>query len=208
MSNISLTSALSVIRSTYAKGARFASLLYTAKGSGEVARHVVCLGVSIERAYKRDLALLIALLPTLSGVASEACAELIASLRDSLTNGIGNNAAYTCKDVYTHLATGIKEHTESGEIHVYGFAIAKTVLAEGKYKSVNSSDKTIAKNKLRKLLKSGNFRQFALSNATAIKADGKVLVFLPPAPVPTVAPVGPYAPTVAPAMASIRAVIV
>ena len=43
---------------TQKKGARFASITYTAKGSGEVARHTLCLGVSVERAYLRDLAML------------------------------------------------------------------------------------------------------------------------------------------------------
>lgn len=183
-----ITSALTLIRSTYNKGARFASIVYTAKGTGEVARHTVCLGVSIVRAYKRDLAMLMAKRPTLTGVSVVACDELIASLRDSLTNGIGNNALYTCKGVYVDLATGIKGHAESGEVYVTGFAIAKTVLQAGVYKSVNSSAKTLAKNVLRKGMKSGNFRQFSLPATTAIKADGKTLVFLP-APAPSVSPV-------------------
>ncbi len=175
MSNL-LASALSVIRSTYAKGARFASILYTAKGSGEIARHVVCLGVSVERAYRRDIAILTAKRPALVGVALQACDELIASLRESLTVGIGNNSAYTCKDVYLNLATGIKAHAESGELYVTGFTVGKTVLSAGIHKVVKSSPKTLAKNALRKGLKSGKFRQFALDAATVIRADGKVLV--------------------------------
>lgn len=216
MSNL-LTSALSVIRSTYAKGARFASILYTAKGSGEVARHVVCLGVSIERAYRRDLATLLAKRETMfdhyyniiAPIAQlEAIDELIGSLRESLTVGVGNNSAYTCRDTYVNLATGIKAHATTGELYVTGFAIGKTVLSAGVHKVVKSSAKTIAKKALRRTMKSGKFRQFALDAATAIKADGKVLVFLPPVPTPTVSPVGPFVPSVAPAMASIRAALV
>jgi hypothetical protein len=168
---------LAPIADTARTGARFASLTYTAKGTGEKARHTVALGVSVENAYKRDLAILRAMRPTLQGVAVQACDELIASLTESLTVGIGNNSAYTCADTYAPIARGIKVHKETGELHVFGFGLQKTVIEKGTYKTVRSSEKTIAKNEIRKRLKSGRFRQFVLSEVSGAVMNGKTLSF-------------------------------
>lgn len=172
-----VTSLLAEIKSLASKGARFVSLLYVAKGTGEVALHTLAVGVSIEKAYRRDLAVLTGKRPQLTGIMAEACDELIASLTDSLTNGIGNNALFTCKGVYEPLANGLKLQTETGVLHVTGFTIGKTVIAEGTYKRVNSSAKTLAKNALRKSLKSGKFRQFAVSELETVKMNGRTLAF-------------------------------
>ena len=174
---------------TQKKGARFASLTYTAKGTGEVARHTVCLGVSVERAYRRDLAMLTAkrksLLDSLEAteglakifVTLEACDELIASLEESLEKGIGNNSAYTCAGVYESICRGVKFHKETGELYVTGFTIGKEVIKKGEHKVVKSSEKTIAKNALRRGMKSGKFRQFALPVVASARAEGTKLVF-------------------------------
>jgi hypothetical protein len=163
--------------STQKKGARFASLTYTAKGTGEVARHTVCLGVSVERAYRRDIAMLSAKRDSLQGVALVACDELITSLQESLDKGIGNNSAYTCAGVYESVCRGVKFHKETGEVYVTGFSIGKEIIIKGEHKAVKSSEKTIAKNALRREMKSGKFRQFALPVVASARAEGAKLVF-------------------------------
>lgn len=173
MHNFNLITA--VLNST-AKGPRFASLTYTAKGSGEVARHTLRLGASIEAAYKKDLAKLRAKRDGLAGIEAEACDELIESLNESLTKGVGNNSAYTGADTYTHIAKGVKVHKANGEIHLTGFSRQKAVLEAGTFKTVKSSAKTLAKNKLRKGLLSGKFRQFVLPHIASAKIQGNELV--------------------------------
>lgn len=157
--------------------ARFASFTYQAKGTGEVARHTLRLGASVTAAYRKDLATLEKLRPTLSNVLVVACDELIASLRESLEKGVGNNSAYTCADTYVNITKGVKVHKETGEIYVSGFSRAKVTLEAGTFKTVKSSEKTLAKNKLRKGLLSGKIRQFALPATLSAKLNGKELVF-------------------------------
>ena len=156
-------------------GARFASLTYTAKGTGEKAIHSLVLGVNVERAYRRDLKILRAKGRELrrGTVDRVACAELLRSLRESLRKGLGNNSAYTCQGVYESLSRGIKRHIETGEIHVTGFTVGKRVIEPGTYKDVKSSPKTLAKNRLRCALKSGKFRQFAFPNLEGARLEGK-----------------------------------
>ena len=155
---------------------RFASITYRAKETGELARHTLFLGVNVERAYRRDLALYKRKVGKLQGIESIACGELIDSLTESLTVGIGNNSAYTCKGVYHPIAPGIKRHKESGDVYLNGFSIGKKVLQAGVYKDVKSSDKTLAKNKLRKIGKLGRFRQFIIKpdNVKRVHVMGKV----------------------------------
>lgn len=175
MSQAKALAILAPIAALAHSGARFASLNYTAKGSGEVARHTVQLGISIENAYKRDIATLKELRPTLEGVKAQACDELIASLTTSLEGGVGNNPAYTCADTYTGICGGVKVHRETGEVFIYGRTVNKTVITPGVHKAVKSSPKTIAKNELRKLLDSGKFRQFSIAELHSARMNGETL---------------------------------
>jgi hypothetical protein len=168
---------LAPIAALASTGARFASLTYTAKGTGETARHTVALGVSVENAYKRDIETLSALRPSLSGVKAQACDEMLASLTKSLEVGIGNNPAYTCADVYTGICGGVKVHRESGEVYVYGRTMGKTVIVAGVHKAVNSSAKTLAKKELGKLLDSSKFRQYSLATLHGARMNGETLEF-------------------------------
>lgn len=172
-----ITSLLGEIKTLASTGARFISLIYTAKGTGEVARHTLAVGVSIENAYWRDVAILTAKRPTLAGLALQACDELLASLRESLEKGVGNNSAYTCKGVYEPIARGLKLQVETGVLHVTGFSIGKEVIAPGVYRDVKSKPLTVEKDKLRKGLKSGKFRQYAVSELETVAMNGKRLVF-------------------------------
>lgn len=161
------------------KGAKFASITYTAKGTGETARHLMILGASVETLYTKDIAALEAMLAgdTLSPVEREAATELLASRQESLTKGIGNNSAYTCADTYVHVdgVAGVKVHKDTGVLYVTGLSQSKTVLVPGTYKAVKSAPKTIAKRNIEKGLASGRFRQMILKNVTRAALNGDVL---------------------------------
>lgn len=158
---------------------RFASFTYTAKGTGETARHNLLLNVSTEGIYEKSLRILRAKKPFLSGVALEACEELIASLVESLKKGIGNNSAYTLKDTLVPVANGIKLNTNDGSLLVTAFSRGKVVLKAGEYKQVKSSAKTLAKKQLEKTLPKSRIRTFCLSaeQLETAKLNGKELVF-------------------------------
>jgi len=162
------------------KGAKFVSFVYTAKGTGEVARHSLILGASTENLYERDLEALEALRPTLTGIALVACDELIASRRESLEKGVGNNSQYVhgAENADTYAATGIKGlmiHKETGHLHVRALTHGKTVITPGTYKTVKSSEKTIAKNAISKELPSERIRQFDLGLVTRARLNGETL---------------------------------
>ena len=173
------------------KGARFISINgYLSATSGELANHVINTGVSIENAKRGDLKRLkncseadIIAVSQRKNIALDvvrtALSELIASAEKNLSAKLEDRSAQSQAqtDAYITITPAVKLHKETLAIHIFGQAISKEVIIPGEYKSVNSSDKTIAKNSLKKQLKlrSDKFRNFILGNVDDIKMNGKIL---------------------------------
>ncbi len=77
-------------------------------------------------------------------------------------------------DAFTTLATGIKQHNETGKIYVTGLSVKKTVLKEGTYKAVNSRPKTLAKKEIKKLadLQTDKIRRFTFKDVSELRLQG------------------------------------
>jgi hypothetical protein len=156
-----------VVNSTKTTGCRFGGLTYTNQ-NGETSKYNVIFGINIESLYKSDLRTLESLLPTLKGIDYVACLELVDSIKNSLTNGIGNNDGYTLKGYYTPITPNgeVKLHEdEEGNVFLYirGYVINKTVITEGEYPHVKSAEKTLVKKKIEKNLKRGKIRTFKIN---------------------------------------------
>jgi hypothetical protein len=78
-------------------------------------------------------------------------------------------------EAYTHICEGLKVHNETGLLYVFGYRLTKTILSEGEYKEVKSSSLTIAKNELRKLLKTSKYKQFQIEIGNTLKANKETL---------------------------------
>lgn len=165
-----------------AKRARFVSLTYRSKSSGELARHTLIIGADYKRVNEDTLLELELQLPELSGVPKIACEELIASVQNTLSNmakGLGENDNYTKKGMYIPICTGLKLLETDNTVEIQGLAHSKVVLEEGVYKAVKSSEKTIAKGKLRAQTRLGKLRTFAvdLNVLETAKIDGEEIIF-------------------------------
>ena len=152
--------------------ARFISLLYRAKGTGELARHVLNLNVNRMNTLRRDVAVLTAKLPTLTGIEALAAQELIESMNKSLN---GTQDQYTKAGYYAAQGNGNVQVSVKAVAYVRGYSIRKTVIEAGTYKAVKSAAKTIAKNKLRKELKNTRCREFLITpeNFKVARHNGK-----------------------------------
>lgn len=156
------------------KSARFVSLLYRAKESGELARHTILLNVNRERCLKVDLETLNRTLPTLSGVDKQACEELIASITKSLN---GTQDGYTKAGYFDAQGNGNVQVSVKQVCYVRGYSVKKDVLEAGTFKTVKSAAKTIAKNKLRKMLKNTRCREYIINadNFRLARHEGKTI---------------------------------
>lgn len=158
---------------------KFASFEYA--NEYERARVVVLLGVNLENTYNRDLcALRHAMEIETDALRLQAIGECIASIENSLSKGIGNNDAYTNADTYEALGANIKTHKETGDLYVSGFVVKKIVLETfGQRKSVNSSDKTRAKNAVKsRYTRMAKWRQYKIdaSHIATVSANGNRMI--------------------------------
>jgi hypothetical protein len=156
--------------------ARFITLTYRAKETGELARHTLLLNVNRRNVLARDLAVLAKKLPMLSGDKKTACEELIASITETLNTG--QNSQYTKLGYYDKQGNGNVAVSVKDVCYVRGYSTGKLVIEKGTYRRVKSSPKTIAKNELRKDLKNTKFREFRITPENFILArhDGKAIV--------------------------------
>ena len=135
---------------------------------GEVSDYNVCFHISYKNVLERSIALLEEM-NVAEGVESQAKEELLESFRSSLAK-MAVTPVEEINDTYErffdsegrHIA-GVKMHKEKGDLHLFGLLVKKNVLVEGNYKEVKSRPLTIAKNKLRRSLPVGKWRQFVFS---------------------------------------------
>ena len=156
---------------------RFASVVYTSKETGEKARFLVLLNAHYRPLLQHDLAVLSR---TTTGrrnsLMSLAKLELETSLRASLEPP---NPQYTKPSYYTRLVNGLPVKYHKDVQYFDGLVMSKKVIRPSRKAPVNHSEKTLAKNKLRKLLKTNKFREFRLDSVEAARINGKTINMMP-----------------------------
>ena len=165
------------------KGCRLASLTYLSKSAGELARFTANFGFSYHQIVENSVTELEILMreniTAWTALQKQAADEVMASLQKTLqAHARGEqNDDYTKKGQYIPLGSGANLNTKDNTIQLFGLVLTKVVLVEGVRKLVNSAELTIAKNKIRKLLPIGNFREFALdeSQVAQMKINGDVI---------------------------------
>lgn len=161
--------------------ARFASLTYRSN-SGELARFTIQLGFSYKNAVEQSLLELEIERPKFFGDEATAADELIESFKSTLA---GTQTNYTKADIYKPFideqglpVQGVKVSDSDGSVKVFGLVASKVQLERPTAERVirNSSSLTLAKNKLRKGLAVGKFREFSLDSIEAMRS-GRSLSF-------------------------------
>jgi hypothetical protein len=151
-------------------GVSFVSVKEYENKSNEISNYLINVGVSLENAKSKDIEYLENLdVKTLKtdidfDLLNEAKIALIEALKKP-----NQNRSNGQKNAYTTISKGIRLHNETNRLHVYGFFVKKDVIVKGVYKTVNSRPLTIAKNYLRKGMKSTKFRTMILQMCDTIK---------------------------------------
>jgi len=157
-------------------GVSFVSIRNYNNKFNEVSNNLINVGASYEKAKAKDIEFLENI--NLSeyqfksdlSLLDEARKELIASfIKPSESRSEGQ------KNAYTNIVPGVKVHNETGVLYIYGYREKKEVLTAGEYPKVNSRPLTVAKDELRKLLRTGKFTQYALEIGNEVRANGETL---------------------------------
>jgi hypothetical protein len=165
--------------------ATFLSLIGYRNEASEVADYSIIFHMSYANALRRSLVALESIVPSddLGAIAKQ---ELQVSYQASLDK-MATTPVEEIDDNYTRFfdddgsyVKGIKLHTETNALHIYGLVNHKRVLMPGQYKKTNRRPLTIAKDKLRKLCPVNRFRQFKITPNQVDRISVENLSLLPP----------------------------
>lgn len=145
--------------------------------SGEVANHLLNVGINYDKSVKKDI-ITLENLNVAETFPNEDIALLDEARRILIEAFIKPNANRSKgqADAYTTIINGVKVHKTTGNLYIYGYRENKTVITEGVYKEVKSKDLTIAKNKLRKLLITGKFVNYVIDSENIIRGGGNEII--------------------------------
>lgn len=156
---------------------------YYSKTSGETSNYVINVGISYESSKGKDLKFLKNLnLDTIdlkkAGLTSPL--ELLKEAKVDLMVGFispDENRSNGQINAYTPICNGVKVHNISGCLYIYGYRVSKTVVIESTEpkKKVNSAPLTIAKNQIRKLLRTNNYVNFGIEIGNTLTAKGNTI---------------------------------
>jgi len=159
----------------------FVRILNYTNDQGEISNHTINLGASYGNAKQKDAEFMSensniaafnfgSISPTISRLA---WAEMQKALLNPSQETINRSEAQT--DAFITVCPNVRVHKETGRVFIYGFQVSKEILLKGVYNVVNSSDKTIAKNIIRKELKATKFKNLAFDKLNSVKVKGEEL---------------------------------
>lgn len=173
------------------KGAKFISINgYESISTKEIANHIINVNISVLNAKMNDFDKLkacneldILKISINTGIGIDICNialnELLLSSAKNLSENKDDRTAQSIGQTenYIYITPAIRLHKDTMNVHIFGQAISKTVLIKGEYKTVKSSEKTLAKNAIKKYLelRSDKFRDFLIGNINEIKINGETL---------------------------------
>lgn len=150
---------------------------YTNK-DGEVQCNTINIGVDYNKAKLKDITYLRNLnVKTLTNpdkidltLLEQARIELLTSLLKPEVNRSEGQ-----KEAYQHIIDGIKCHSLTGDLYVYGYRIKKVVIRPITYKVVNKKPLTIAKDYIRTFLKTNKYTQYKLEKIERFNCNKETL---------------------------------
>jgi len=163
----------------------FLSVMGYRNEHSEVADYSIVFHMSYENALKRSILALESVVPS-DDLEVQAKRELVDGYQKSLTK-MALTPVEEIDDAYTRFfdengayIKGVKLHTETATLHLYGLLNAKRIIVPGQYPPSNKRALTKAKDKLRKLCPVDKFRQFRLLPSQVDHLSVENLSLLPP----------------------------
>jgi len=163
----------------------FLSVIGYRNEHSEVADYSIVFHISYENALKRSILALESIVPS-DYLEVQAKRELVDGYSQSLAK-MAITSVEEIDDAYTRFfdengdyIKGVKLHTKTDTLHLYGLLNAKRIIVPGQYQASNKRPLTIAKDKLRKLCPVSRFRQFRLSADHVERISVENLSLLPP----------------------------
>ena len=159
------------------KGNKFVAIKGYSNKYGEVSNNVVSLGASYANAKIKDIEYLRNL--DVATLESDMEFKLLEEARLALLASMIKPNANRSKgqtEAYIKVSTALKLHKDTLEIYVYGYCENKTTIVEGEYPVVNSRPLTIAKNLIKKGLRTGKFKMYKVGEVSMLKSGDTIVL--------------------------------
>lgn len=154
---------------------------YTNK-EGDVSNYVININHKYSNKVKKDVGQLRAVISSLPKTPETALKYMAANelLNAFIKNGNKETASAQSlaqSELYTHISGSIKTHNETGKHYLFGYCRSKVVIYRAERKPVNSRPLTIAKDAIRKTLRTSAYVNFGLDLSDfTVTLQGSTLV--------------------------------
>jgi hypothetical protein len=158
-------------------GVSFVSVTYINQ-QNEKHQTLFNVGVDYQRAKQKDIDYLKQL--DVTTLKSNLPVELLETARVALLESFikpSKTRSEGINNAYTHLGHGLKLHNETQTVYVYGMKVHKRVIEKGDKQEDTRSDLTKAKDAIRSILKSTQYRQFKIESSLQYKINGDTIIF-------------------------------
>lgn len=161
---------------------RFISILGYSNKEGDVSNYVININNKYSNKVKKDVGQLKQLLKDMPKDEANALAYMAATelLNSFLNNGNKETASAQSlaqSAAYTKVNGAIKQHNETGKHYIFGYVVSKQVISRAERKPVKSRALTIAKDAIRRTLRTSKYVNFSIDLANfGITVEGSTLV--------------------------------
>ena len=158
-------------------GVSFVSVTYINQ-QNEKHQTLFNVGIDYQRAKQKDIEFLKQL--DITTMKSHLDNELLETAKIVLLESFikpSANRSEGITNAYTHLGNGLKIHNETQTVYVYGMKVHKRIIEEGIKQEDTRGDLTKAKDAIRSLLKSTQYRQFKIESSLQYKISGDTIIF-------------------------------
>jgi hypothetical protein len=157
-------------------GVSFLSISNYTNKHGETSNYIINIGLNYEREKAKDIDYLTNL-DLLKGTYVSSLVDL-EKARTELLNSLiapNTNMSIAQTEAYEHICENVKYHLTLDKIYAFGSKINKTILIEGNYPKTNKRALTIAKDELRKGMRTSKMRMFILDTCEVIYDAGDLV---------------------------------
>lgn len=158
-------------------GVSFVSVTYINQ-QNEKHQTLFNVGVDYQRAKQKDIEFLKQL--DVTTMSNDLDNELLETARIALLDSFikpSKNRSEGISNAYTHIGNGLKIHNETQTVYVYGMKVHKRIIEEGDKQEDTRGELTKAKDAIRSLLKSTQYRQFKIESSLQYKISGDTIIF-------------------------------
>ena len=164
---------------------RFVGIRNYCNKRDETSNYLINCGIAYRSLLESDAAFInfvdLAVFDFATNIDDETATTAFDEIRQSINQNISDNIEHHSTmsrvqlELYDTILPNIKVHKQTGVTYLTGYVVNKQIIRAGNYPTVNSRPKTIAKNTIKRQLRTSKYRQFLLHNIGEIRLNGNTL---------------------------------